>query len=305
MQIYQPEEPKKKEKNSSSSRFFLPSAMNEETPMWEKIVFFLLAVFGIQIISLFIGQILVHTPLYLPEKKAFSLRGSAILNDVTYLIAFSFFLLLIFLDKKKTPKRIIKGFQRKTTYAYAIIGFLSIFFLNQFFRLMYRHISFYARNQNQTTVSDIVLDSPFFSFFAIVLFAPFCEEIGYRVGLVDTIGHKPKFRLLGILLSGIIFGLIHFDFSSITQLLIASSAGKNAEILLELRYALYNELLNLPLYILPGIILAFLYAKTGEIATSISAHLLNNLLSFICILWADAIQKPSSSVSQMIALFLR
>ncbi len=305
MQIYQPEEPKKEENSSSSSRFFLPSAMNEETPMWEKIVFLLLAILGIQIISLLIGQILVHTPLYLPEKKALSLRGSAILNDVTYLIEFSLFLLLIFLDKKKTPKRIIKGFKKKTTYAYAILGFLVIFFFNQFFSLMYRHISFYARNQNQTTVSDIVLDSPFFSFFAIVLFAPFCEEMGYRIGLVDTIGHKPKFRLLGIVLSGIIFGLIHFDFTSITQLFVASSSGKSAETILQLRYALYNELLNLPLYILPGTVLAFLYAKTGEIATSMGAHLLNNLLSFIAILGADMVHKQSSSVSQMIALFLR
>lgn len=305
MQIYQPEEPKKEENSSSSSRFFLPSAMNEETPMWEKIVFLLLAILGIQIISLLVGQILVHTPLYLPEKKALSLRGSAILNDVTYLIEFSLFLLLIFLDKKKTPKRIIKGFKKKTTYAYAILGFLVIFFLNQFFSLMYRHISFYARNQNQTTVSDIVLDSPFFSFFAIVLFAPFCEEMGYRIGLVDTIGHKPKFRLLGIVLSGIIFGLIHFDITSITQLFAASSSGKSAETILQLRYALYNELLNLPLYILPGTVLAFLYAKTGEIATSMSAHLLNNLLSFIAILGADMVHKQSSSVSQMIVLFLR
>ena len=305
MQIYQPEEPKKEENSSSSSRFFLPSAMNEETPMWEKIVFLLLAILGIQIISLLIGQILVHTPLYLPEKKALSLRGSAILNDVTYLIEFSLFLLLIFLDKKKTPKRIIKGFKKKTTYAYAILGFLVIFFLNQFFSLMYRHISFYAQNQNQTTVSDIVLDSPFFSFFAIVLFAPFCEEMGYRIGLVDTIGHKPKFRLLGIVLSGIVFGLIHFDITSITQLFAASSSGKSAETILQLRYALFNELLNLPLYILPGTVLAFLYAKTGEIAASMSAHLLNNLLSFIAILGADMVHKQSSSVSQMIALFLR
>jgi len=114
-------------------------------------------------------------------------------------------------------------------------------------------------NANQSTIVNLVLNSPLDSFIWIVLLGPIVEELTYRLGLFTMI--KKKNRVLAYIGVMLIFGLIHFDFTNENLL---------------------NELLNLPSYIIGGAVLCLAYDREG-LATSVTAHIFNNLLSFVMI----------------------
>lgn len=277
--------------NDSSSRPFFPTGeLNFRTPMWEKIVFLLWGYLGLSLISTILQVILtaVVSVGIMNEDTA-----NTVLMFVTYALLAGGFLLLICLDKRKTFFTIFKGFKDKDTYIYAAIAFALVLFVNYFFSILYRITipDLYNVSANQSGVSTEVKTNPVLMFFAVVIFAPFCEELTYRVGIVDTIGKKN--RWLGIIISAIVFGFIHFGWTYLTTYMSLSVMDPNdtievsgVEVLvseLTKTYAQYLivELLNLPLYILPGFVFAFIYAKSGKITSTMLAHLTINLISFI------------------------
>lgn len=308
MQIYNQENEKVEENQETEVEprsFFPRSEMNDWTPAWEKVTFLLMSLLGSRLISFVVVQLLALTPLYDLDTNSFTTRGYTLANDISYFLLGAAFLLVILLDQRKTWKRILVGFKDKKTYIYGFLGVVAIYLVNLGFSKLYQHtVPFYNENANQNSVSSIVLDMPFLTFLPIVVIAPFVEELAYRIGIVDTVGHNYKYRWIGIVLSGIIFAFIHFDFNSFFRLVNATNSGASAESILALRHAFYNELMNLPMYMLPGMILAFVYAKSGNIATSMTAHFLNNLLSFISILVVEQVSNPSSAMS-FFAHFIR
>ena len=54
-------------------------------------------------------------------------------------------------------------------------------------------------------ISQLIIE-----FIAICLFAPICEEIIFRFGMYEYIGKKSKFNLFNMILTSILFALIHF-----------------------------------------------------------------------------------------------
>ena len=70
------------------------------------------------------------------------------------------------------------------------------------------------------------------------------------------------FKYLAIIISSIVFALIHFSFKQET---------------------IVNELWSLPTYIVSGVILALAYEHKGP-ACSMTAHILYNTLAFIVML---------------------
>ncbi|MCR5184997.1 MAG: CPBP family intramembrane metalloprotease [Bacilli bacterium] len=115
-------------------------------------------------------------------------------------------------------------------------------------------------NNNQIIAVRLIKDYPWVGLTAISFIGPFTEEITYRFGLFDLC--KRKNVILAYIVSSLVFGLIHFDFTSSTMNI---------------------ELLNLPSYIICGLGLAFAYDKFG-FGASFSAHMINNLYSTIMIL---------------------
>ena len=103
--------------------------------------------------------------------------------------------------------------------------------------------------------------------FALIfgVIGPICEEFTYRIGLFSLT--KRLSRVAAYIITPLVFGFIHFGWGSI-------ATGGDALII---------ELLNIPDYILAGVIFAFLYDRFG-IGASTTAHVMNNLLSFIQIL---------------------
>jgi membrane protease YdiL (CAAX protease family) len=86
------------------------------------------------------------------------------------------------------------------------------------------------------------------------LFAPFCEELFFR-GVIFERFLQAGLPIFGLIFSSVIFASIHLDFT------------------------------NIIVYLLFGLILAFLYWKTKSLAASIVAHGINNALAFIFLIF--------------------
>ncbi len=283
MEYYDQEANVKKEYKDKDTkyRFFADSEMNLTTPLWEKIVFFVIGFLLFRILGILTG-ILFNS---MSDKEL----SSSLANFISYLILTIAFLCFLFFDQRKTYKKIFSGFTSPDTYLWGLIAFGLMIGIETIITSLYKSfIPFYGQNLNQTSIEQLALKYPYLLFFVIVIMAPFTEELTYRIGLVDTIGHKRKYRYLGILFSALIFGAIHSNIFDIVILMYTPNSGYELQ---QLQIALYNEFLNLPLYMISGAILALAYAKTGKLSTSLFAHSFNNLFSFAMIFIAPLIKQ--------------
>ena len=117
-------------------------------------------------------------------------------------------------------------------------------------------------NANQNIVLEMIDNAPVLSFISMVIFAPILEEITYRYFLYGGIAKYN--RKWAIILSGFVFMCVHAT---------ASFSKENVDIV--------RELILLPPYMFSGVVLAYAYDKTDNLATSTCIHSLNNLISFI------------------------
>ncbi len=272
--------------NESTKNFFPRSEFNDWLPIWEKIAFFLLGFLGIKLFSYIVSLIVASAGFIVAKDGYYTYTplGATLINFFTYLLLVLAFAGFLFFDKRKTYKRFAKEFKSVDTYIYALIGFgLVLGFQLLLGNIFANTIPFYGSNANEEGIESMTKSYPVLIFIMTVFFAPFAEELTYRIGLVDTFGHKYKLRWLGIALSALIFGLIHANIISAFQDLssvMADEAATEAAIQ-KARYALYNEWLNLPIYIGSGFFLALTYAKSGKITSSMLAHFGVNLFSMV------------------------
>ena len=124
----------------------------------------------------------------------------------------------------------------------------------------------FGTNQNQNAVVDMIKNLPVLSFFSVAIFAPLAEEITYRLCLTGTIAKRSK--IIAIVASSVLFGLIHSAFIDLSFLTMTKE-----EIL--------NEAIALPSYIISGLVMAIAYTKEDSLAVSITAHITNNFIAFI------------------------
>lgn len=255
------------ENTENSKRVFYPrSIFNEEFPAWLKSVLFVIGFIGLQILSLFFSVFFINSRM---DENLIS----AILMFLVYMVAAGTVVLLVFLLKRNTFMAFLLEFAQLRTYAYALALFGAIVILGYVINLLYLPIPYFGDNRNQESVVATTLASPVLMFFPLAIFAPILEEFTYRAGLMDLIGKQN--RTLGILCSALIFGFIHFDWTVLLEYA-TQMEGVTKEMV-------FNELLNLPSYILSGALLGFAYAKTGRLSTSILGHSINNVLSFVSV----------------------
>lgn len=110
-------------------------------------------------------------------------------------------------------------------------------------------------SDNEAAIRESFKSLPVLMTVTSVVFAPFTEEVGYRLGIFG--GIKQFNRPLAYIATAVIFGLIHFNFNS-------TNMG--------------SELLNLPSYMFAGAWLCFVYDHEQSLAASTAAHLTNNLI---------------------------
>lgn len=297
MEIYEPNP--KRQKETAEKRVFPVSVLNFRLPLWEKIVFFLIGWAGFQFISVVCSTIL--TP-FVNSGAISNNLANCILMFLVYFLTLAAFVLLMIFDKRQTWKSFLEQFKEpKKYFLYGVLALAIILVVESVYTNIFSLAlpDIYGANSNQSSIQTMIAISPVLLFFPVVIFAPLTEELTYRIGLVDSIGHNEKNRWYGIILSAVIFGFIHFDWSSVLyyfqynvyyrELLQSTEATEETikackEVIDALGITCINELINLPIYIFSGMAFAYAYVKTGLLSTSITAHALNNLISFVMIL---------------------
>jgi uncharacterized protein len=156
-------------------------------------------------------------------------------------------------------QNIKKGFM----YGLAVIG------LNIFVGVIYQIFNIQTTsNNNQELINSLVFSMPVISIITFVFLGPIVEEFTYRLGLFSLIAERNKWLAYAVTM--IIFGFIHFDFTTTN---------------------ITNELLNMPFYLLAGLAFCYIFYKEN-FAVVTYAHILNNLLSVISIMALNQITPP-------------
>ena len=227
---------------------------------WKEVVVFAVGLIGLILLSFLIELIMsaiakASSPTqYDYEVFINSTLASMILNGSAYLILGVFFIIFL----RKDSDELFKSFKDWRPYIAALIGFSAIIAFNVTYNIILTTAGVgISDNANETSLNSIVTDFPLSSLLLFGLIGPLCEELAYRVGLFTLV--RRVNRILAYFVTMIVFTLIHFDFFSTTMV---------------------NELLNIPLYFFAAFVFTFLYEKYG-LASSLSAHITNNLVSLI------------------------
>lgn len=239
----------KKEKNKFD-KSILKFAERNDVSIPKEISLFLVIFVGLFLIAFVLGLIVSKYN----KNFALTVNGISVTFFAEYLILFSVFLLI--LNKDLFTK--FKKFLNKRTYLYGIsYGFLVIV-LTALYSLIISY--FYPNltvNDNESSLRNIIKNYPVFSLIIAGFIGPFCEELGYRLGLFSLI--RRWNRVAAYVGTAIVFALIHFSFS-------------NPDVLV--------ELLNIPSYLIAGFVFCYVYDKEG-IETSSVAHMTNNCFAII------------------------
>lgn len=188
------------------------------------------------------------------------------INAVSDIICISIFFIIL----KNHIRSLLKEFILFTeVYKYALIGFLGTIFLRMALGLIIFYIvgpDSIQSSLNQKTLVMVISEYPIFMFFCTVIFAPIVEEIVFRFAMFKPLSqiNKP----MAYIVSSFIFGFLHISISFIFL--------HN-----------FNEIYNLPSYMVSGLMLAYVYDKTNKLASSILAHMLTNYMGFLFIVFAS------------------
>ena len=235
-----------------------------DVPNYKALLCFSIGWIGLSIVATIVYSIV---NLFIDVTTLDPIQSSKLLGSVNFacyfIICASLLLILgknfikTLLSQFKDLNKIGKGFM----YGCILLGSSIVY--NLIILLIYPD---FGANQNQNSVVDMIKNLPVLSFFSVAIFAPLAEEITYRLSLSGTIAKKSKF--LAIVVSSLLFGLIHsafIDFSFLTMT----------------KEEIINEAIALPSYIISGVIMAIAFIKEDSLACSITAHFTNNFIAFI------------------------
>lgn len=224
---------------------------------WKRVLIFLLGFIGLTVLQiLFLGLGFTDWMFFLmpPMEAVKHLNGY-----FSFLIyCMGLFVLMIcagrdLYEQIANEFRIPKNIRDGVTVGIIILAFTILY--NLIVNLFYPS----SANQNETSIESMTLSDPLLSACIIVLIAPVLEELTYRFGLFGFLRRSNRF--LAYFGTVLVFSLIHFNYSSDTDVLI-------------------NELLNLPSYMFAAAALSYAYDKNG-LACSITAHAVNNLVAVV------------------------
>ncbi len=176
-----------------------------------------------------------------------------------------FLVMLVFLYATNMLNPLLRTFKKAESYVqglkYGVIVIAASIIYSLLIEQIFGPISV---NENQEIVVSIIKQSPLISFIWIPFIGPLVEELTYRRGLYARL-RKINVHM-ALVLTSIIFGIIHFNFPF-------TENGVDFA-------ALRVELINLPSYIISGLIFSYAYEKHGFGASSV-AHMFNNLFAFV------------------------
>ena len=139
-----------------------------------------------------------------------------------------------------------------------VVGLIALYGLNELVYRLTRLVSATQTNLNDVSISAQIADAPHMTVLIVVFLAPFVEETLFR-GLVFG-NLRGKSRTVAYLVSCLLFALLHvWQFAVVNR---------------DLTYFLL-----MIQYLVPGLVLAWVYDHSGTLWTSIGLHAAANALS--------------------------
>ncbi len=227
---------------------------------YKELMFLVIGILGLTIVGFFIYTGLINFPI--KDNKELV---NALVNLLSYIICCALIFCVLSHDTKFTLNKTKSQTLKLYTWIFVAIGLALIIAFSYGYTYTLKACGIEIKDSaNQSSVTKMVKSLPALSFFIVVIFAPIVEEFAYRVGLFSFL--RKRNRYLAYIVTVLVFALMHF-----------------LPALIEDPKLMANEALNIPLYIIPSLILAISYEYTG-ISGSLYIHILNNLLSFIIVL---------------------
>ena len=218
-----------------------------------RLTLFLAGFIGLDIFTLILQIVLgAIFPGWFVEGSSVYILSLAVLNSIRYVALTITFVALLFprlkviLTKFLDWKGDILGIAFGVTLILVTIGYNLL--ISQFIDM--------GVNTNEEAAESMILAFPALSIIVLGILGPVCEEITYRYGLFSLLDKKSK--VLAYIFTPLVFAIIHFDFGG----------------------DMIIELLNLPSYIIAGVLLSLAYDKFG-FHTAVIAHVINNLYAII------------------------
>lgn len=169
--------------------------------------------------------------------------------DIVYMI------ILFFVYRKEIIKD-LKDF--KVNYKNYIPKYLPIYLLGVIamgvINIVLTKLTGANTSGNEEVIREYIDKYPLYMAFSTVIYAPFVEELIFRKSIRNMVKNKYVF----IILSGLIFGILHIsDYTNATEILF-----------------------GIP-YVIMGIDFAYIYYKTDNIFTTMSYHMMHNLILLV------------------------
>lgn len=201
----------------------------------------------------FILEFFTTLPLYLLN---IDINNLDINSKVVYLLIYNLLIfVIIFMIYSKEIQKDFKNFNFKVFikkyFKYWILLITLMFLSNLLIQIIYPGSS----AGNETSVRNSFKVAPIYSLISACLFAPFIEEMIFRMSFRKIF----KDKYLFIIISGLIFGFVHV-FGNVSNS--------------------YDYLYLLP-YCIPGFILAYTYFISDNIFNSLLIHFIHNTFLLI------------------------
>ena len=182
--------------------------------------------------------------------------GEALGNTIYYYVIFAVTLIIFHRFIGRTTTLFLEN--AVGSLKVLAVGFIAFYGLNELTYRLTRLVVGNHTNLNDMTISAQIDAAPWTTLLIVVILAPFVEEMLFR-GLVFG-GLRSKSRLAAYALSCALFALLHvWQFALVNR---------------DITYFLL-----MLQYLVPGLVLAWVYDRTGTLWTSIGLHAAANALS--------------------------
>lgn len=257
-----------KESFIKDSKMAIKGAINGivGSSLYEIIIFYIIAFIINGFVSANNAGADAETLAELVDKAYASFPYTILISCLASLVTFGVFIYII---KWENIKRIFKKMFSNNTIKWGSIIALGAITVS----IMYNFIvsSLFdlqdIGNANQDNVISLIMSQPVLGFLSVVILAPIVEELTFRYCVFGGLYNKSK--KVAYIVSSVIFMVMH-SIASFMKI-----GAFNNELLMEFIF--------LPPYLISGILLCYAYDKTDNLGSSIIAHSLNNLVSFLSI----------------------
>lgn len=197
------------------------------------------------------------TPLFdLAERLLGTTISPGLRNALYYYILFALTLIIFHGFLSRTTRQFLDN--PGAAVRLLAVGLVALYGLNELVYRLGALVTVSRTNLNDTTISAQMADAPRTTILIVVFLAPFVEEVLFR-GLVFG-NLRGKSRWLGYAVSCALFALLH----------VWQFAVVNHDI---------TYFLLMVQYLVPGLVLCWVYDRSGTLWTSIGVHAAANALS--------------------------